>query len=811
MPRREFSRLICAAVLVAAVAVRGNAQERWEADPEWRQREIERLRAYPLERLDVNPIATARAVTRARLQTASLVAGAWRNIGPFGFLTSGFYGSSPLNDGGRIRATAIHPTDPRILFAGSASGGVWRSTNAGSSWTPLTDNACSLANGAIAIDPIDPRIVYVGTGEGYSSNGCGLLRSVDGGDSWTEINGGGVLAPTNGTLTTGAFRLRVDRASAGSRTSTVLHYATTNGLHRSTNSGTTWSPAIGSAATDVVQDPATPTLWWAAVVGGTPGLYRSVNNGATWTLVQSFRSNVGRVALAVAPTAPGKVWMTEVINGRMDALRVYDNVSGVLTALPAQGLYNPALRLDFGAQGTYDLVLEIDPANAAVIYLAGSRIFRSQDGGNTFSVFAYDLHVDWHSLAMSPSDPNVMLAGNDGGVFLSTDRGNSWMSRNTNIATSQFYPGLGVHPTIPNVLAGGLQDNSSLWTFGSPFWTMSGATGDGMYGGFNEQNPNVFWSTSYAAGYVIRNSWSLASGLNSNYRGFTIPTGERKSFFTPLTVDPSNGNVVYYGTYRLWRTLDEGVTWTPLSTDLTKGSSNIAVISVSRADSRVIWVGTNDGNVQLSTDAGVTFTPVISGLPNRAVTDIAPDPTNVQRAVVVYSGPTGAGRVFLTNTQGASWTNVTGTLPDIPFNAAVILPGTPRILVAADVGVYASTDNGATWSIAATGLPNVRVMDLQFQAATGILYAATYGRGIWATVIVTGPGVLRGDVDRNGSVNAFDAALVQQALTGARPSVSQSPLPNGDANCNGVLDSGDVLAILQFAVGTGNGCVSTVR
>ncbi len=800
-------------VLVAVAPSVSGAQveEQREAGFDVRREWMEKLRAYPFGEYTQNPVYAARAAAVSALRAPSSVkSGAlssiqvapWRSVGPFGFQTSGFYGSSPNADGGRIRAIAIHPTNPSIVYAGSASGGVWRTTNGGATWTPLTDNQCSLTTGSIAIDPVNPNIVYVGTGEPTQSNGCGLLRSFDGGTSWTEINGAGVLAPVNGTQTTRAYRIRVAPSLAGTQNTSVVLYAANNGLHRSTNSGAAWTTVLSGFITDVEFDPANDNIVWAARAtagSATNGVYRSIDRGATWSQVYVTGSTVQRISLAVSPSAPNAVWAVEIVATRMDKLVRLDGASATPTVLGAQGVYGGQSRLDFGTQSTYNLVLEVDPQDANTVILGGSRMYRSRDGGQSFSVVAYDLHVDWHAFEYAPSDPNVIVGGNDGGVHASYDRGNSWVSRNTNIAVTQFYPGIAVHPTIPDFIAGGLQDNSSLWGFGSGFWTMSAPSGDGGWNAFSPTNSNVFWTTSYGTGFIVRVTRNpLGTGISQTQRGFT--SSDRKQFLSPMVIDPTNPATLYYATYRLWRTLNEGSAWAVLTPDLSKGSGTITSVAISPVDARVIWVGTSDGNVQLSQDAGATFAIVSSALPLRAVTDIAPDMTLAGRAVITHSG-TGTGHVYSSDDFGVNWVNLSGALPDIPFNAVVAVPGTPRLFVAGDVGIYESTDNGTSWSVANQGFPNARVLDLVYQAATGNLYASTYGRGLWATTIVAGASVLRGDVNADGFVNAFDASLAQQALVGVLPASAPNPMPRADANCNGTLDSGDVLSILQFAVG----------
>jgi hypothetical protein len=776
------------------------AEER-EASIDVRNAWFDSQRAYPGTTYTQNPVAVFRSMESTfRSRIASLVT-PWRSLGPFGFQTSGYFGSSPNADGGRISSIAIHPTNPSIVYAGSASGGVWRSTNGGATWTPLTDFQCTLSTGAVAIDPVDPTIVYVGTGEPAVSSGCGLLRSFDSGNSWTEINGAGVLAPSNGTRANQTYRILVDRTTAGSRTGTVLLYAASNGLHRSTNSGGNWATVLTGFITDVRADPVTPNVYYAARANAgsaANGIYRSTDAGATWSQVYSASVDAQRIALALTATAPGKVMAAIVVSRQLSSLVQYDQGTGNTTALTASGVYGVTARLDFGGQSTYNLVLERDPERANIVYLGGSRVYRSTDGGQSFTVVAYDLHVDWHAFEFAPSDPNVIYGGCDGGIYSSTDRANSWVSRNTNISVSQFYPGLAVHPTQQNVVAGGFQDNSSLWGFGSSYWTMSSPSGDGGFNVWSPIDPQTFYSTSYSVGYIYRHTRSaIGGGVSTQSRGFN--SDDRYGMFAPLLIDPTGGTTLYSGGYRLWRSTNDANSWQPFTGDLTKGSGFLKTGAVSPADSRVIWVGTSDGLVQVSVNAGVTFTPILTGLPNRTVTDIAVDPQDAQRAVVTFSG-TGAGHVFITNNTGTSWTNISAGLPDIPFNAAVFIPGTTRLFVAADVGVYESPDNGATWAVTGQGFPNVQVLDLVYQQPTGTLYAATYGRGLWSTTVLSGTAMLRGDVNKDGLVNAFDAVLIQQTIAGLRPSSGQNPMPSGDANCNGVLDSGDVLAVLQFAV-----------
>jgi photosystem II stability/assembly factor-like uncharacterized protein len=270
---------------------------------------------------------------------------------------------------------------------------------------------------------------------------------------------------------------------------------------------------------------------------------------------------------------------------------------------------------------------------------------------------------------------------------------------------------------------------------------------------------------------------------------------------------------VYFATMRLYRTTNDGLQWTPISSDLTKGSGVISAVAIAPSDPNTIYVGTNDGNVQVSRDGGVTYVLSITGLANRAITDFAIDRTNPAHALVTQSG-SGSSHVYVTSTAGQSWTSVNGNLLDMPVSAVVMIDDGPNhFLIGSDAGTFESTDGGLTWANSPSGMPNVVVHDLNYNPATKQLVAATYGRGLFTFSFDNPAAVLRGDVNKDGAVNAFDALLIQQGLIGMPLPSGLAALPRGDSNCNSRLDAADVLAVLRAAVGltTSGACVGTVR
>jgi photosystem II stability/assembly factor-like uncharacterized protein len=341
---------------------------------------------------------------------------------------------------------------------------------------------------------------------------------------------------------------------------------------------------------------------------------------------------------------------------------------------------------------------------------------------------------------------------------------------------------------------------------------------DGGYTAINYKDPNVQWGET---------QWSVSSGTVGNIfrkdavgtfkRSSGITTTDRAQFIPPLVMDPVNPAKLFFGTYRLYRTITDGQSWVAMTGDLTNGTGTITTIAISPADTMVVWVGTSDGKALISRDGGTTFTAA-TGLPNRFVTRISPHPTEPLRALITQSGfssitPTTPGHVFETTDGFATPVrNISGDLVDAPTNVAIYVPTAGVILAGTDVGVFQTANNGTVWTLGPSGMPNVIIQDLVYQPAAGIVVAGTYGRGMFVYDIGAATAVLRGDANGDGRVDAFDALLIQQALTGAGPA-STSISPRADANCNGIIDAADYLLVLRAAVGlpTGSSCVGTVR
>ncbi|MEW6363371.1 MAG: hypothetical protein AB1714_01890 [Acidobacteriota bacterium] len=683
------------------------------------------------------------AVEQMQRATASRPADAsmaWRPKGPFSsnFSTWRF---GPVS--GRIACLAKDFKN-NVLYVGSASGGLWKSTTDGASWDSIFDGAGTQTVGAIAIDPINPKNIWVGTGENVAwceeYFGIGLLRSTDGGATWQRRNGSGATSLEN--LSTFASIIVDPRSSSrlivgGARKDCVHGHYISGGIYTSDDAGATWTNRLSDAyVTRIVIDPRNPGVLWAGVGGA--GVYRSVDGGNSWALQTGLSTgSVGRVEVAVAPSDSKVVYaLFESVNRIPEFWRT--------TNAGASWIRMTSGRSACDGQCWYNMVLAVHPTSSSTVYRGNILLFRSTNGGATWAELtgqwglSQKVHQDTHALLIDPAHPGVFYVGCDGGIWKTVNGGASFTNRNSNLSITQFYD-VGIHPTDNNIIVGGSQDNSSLARSSGDRWDLMEVTGDGFVSIINPVTPSTVYTASYpwddgdgALPGVIRSDDGLLgpySWITSTANG--LIAGDRIGWVTPYALDPSNPKTLFLGTHRIYRSQDGGNSWRQTGPDdMAGGDDYLNTVHVSSTNGAHVYAGTTNGRIWSSADGGATWREISLGLPSsRWINDIASDPTNPARAFCVVSG-FGTAHLYECGGQGA-WTPRRTGLPDVPANS-VVMTGARTIYVGTDVGVYRSTDRALHFVPFNAGMPSgLVVTDLEYNKVTRCLTAGTYGRGAW--------------------------------------------------------------------------------
>ena len=739
----------------------------------------------------------------------------WRSVGPAGLsMNQDAFGAVYAGElkSGRINAVAIHPTDGGTILIGS-QGGIWRTSNGGHTWTPTSDAQCTMSTGAVVFDPAQPDLAYALTGDarGFTQSGCGVLRSSDGGRTWQS--------PANNPLV-GSFgyALAVDRATAGSGTASRVLAATNRGLFLSLNSGVSWNQVIAAFVTSVVQHPTNPAVWYAARVNTstTPAttVMRSVDGGQSWTSLPTPLSSAttpARITLAVSPAAPTRLWAYtgDFQSRRFIGIFRWDENLQQWSALPGVGINTNGNDYPYtiGEQQDYDQAFAIDPLNPNRMFVGGVGAFQSSDGGTSFQVAARNVHVDWHHVGINPRDTDHMVAGTDGGFYQSFDGGRSWRAFNVGLAISQIYPGLSVHPSGQWLFAG-LQDNSAVYFTGSPVWSNLSGLGDGGFTAIHPTTASTIFVTHSFANFIMRRRGGNKEELAMNG---IFPQGERAGLPRPIVMNPAAPSTLYFGTQRLYRTVNEGDQWTALTGDATRGSGIITTIAVAPSNPNVIYAGTSDGVIIVTADGGQSFRQFVFAT-NRRFSRIIVDPQDPAHAIATAT-TLGAPKVTETFDGANSFNSGIGaSLPDVAVHTALFVPGTSTLMLGTDFGVLQNVPNGPGWTQGPPGMPATIVHDLVWAPTSGTIYAATFARGAWAIRPGATNPVRRGDVDGDGQLTAQDALVIQQAIVGVHPAGGRTLFPNGDANCDGKLTSVDAMLVLRSSVGlsTAGNCTGTL-
>jgi hypothetical protein len=704
----------------------------------------------------------------------------------------------PSNVGGRVPDIAPDPTTPGTVYIAVATAGIWKSVDGGVTITKAWPDDFPQAIGAVTVAPNGDVWVGTGEvnpgGGSLSYSGNGLYRSTDGGATWTLVGLEG--SSTIGAIRFNPDdpdTLYV--ASGGS----LFAPGGIRGLYKSTDYGATFGRVLAglndfTGATDISMDPTDPDklfvpMWdhhreWLCrcYTGPGTGIYLTEDGGTTWTRLENDRitsltpgDTIGftstdnntttaqaRMGVAIAPSDPNRVYITtgnwnQVTNGAGQTQRGF---RGYYRSDDGGTTFQTMTPANAGGDTVWTSKIWIDPANADRLFLAGVSLRGSINGGSSWSNIN-NLHADHHSMAWDPTTSGAtarVYEGNDGGFYVSNANGNTntWTEA-LNEPWTQFYT-VDVSEQEAGRVVGGTQDNGCLRSWNSagavvPNWGSYGGCGDGLYTVIDPSDQNFV----YACSQFGSCSRSINAGNNSSgYTGQTV--SQRRNWETPVVLDPTNPAVLYYGGNILNRSTNRALTgtWSVISDSLSNPASGtdpsypfgtITTIAAAKTDPNIIYAGTDDGWLWGTKDLGVTWTRFTDpDLPSRWVTHVAVDPTDARIAYVTYSGLRNVdnnAHVLRTIDGGANWTDISSNLPMAPTQDVVVDPTNPnRVFVASDLGVFTaniakakSQNPTVKWYRLGAGLPNAPVNDLEYQASTNTLYAATYGRSIWSILL----------------------------------------------------------------------------
>ena len=686
----------------------------------------------------------------------------------------------PATMGGRIDDFAVVENNPNIVFVGVASGGVWKTTNNGTTWEPVFDKEGVSTIGDIAIAPSDPAVVWVGTGEPNnrqsSSWGDGAYKSLDGGKTWKRMG----LEATR----------HIGRIVIHPKNPDVVYVAALGhlwgpnperGVYKTADGGKTWTQVLkindNTGVSDIAMDPESPDTLYAAAYerrrtpfgfnggGADGGIYKTVDGGATWKkltkgLPYENGGEVGRIGL--------------------DIYRKDSNIVYAIVQHEKGGTYRSEDKGetwkkmgDTNPRPSYYSQIRVDPNNDLRIWELGAAMFYSEDGGKTFSTQRVQkIHGDFHAMWIDPADSNHVITGSDGGIHWSYDNGRTWDFINT-IAIGQFYE-IGLDNEKPYHICGGLQDNGS-WCGPIQTLTRDGISnedwqvihgGDGFYAEIDPLEPWIVYTESQD-GFIDRRD--LRTEQQRSIRP-VAKAGEphyRFEWNSPVAVSVHDHNTIYYGGNFLFRSTDRGDSWTRLGAELTTGVDRnrlqifgktpdkntlsrhdgvqeyptITTLSESPLTPNVLWAGTDDGNLQVTRDGGKTWKNVAGKVPGVAkgtyVSRVVASKYAEGTAFATFDGHRSDDYgiyIFLTTDYGESWKVIRNGIPDSAGSVHVVRehPRNQNLLFAGtEFGLWVSWDRGANWTALKNNFPTVPVDDIEIQARENDLVLATHGRSIW--------------------------------------------------------------------------------
>ncbi len=654
-------------------------------------------------------------------------------------LAGNWYASGPILDTvttrdlipgvGRVTSVAFHPTNPDILLAGSPAGGLWRSLDGGQTWSTNTDQLPTLGISSIAFDPSNPDIIYAGTGDRDASDspGMGVIKSIDGGQTW-ELSNTGIS-----TFTVGCIRIQEGTGH--------IFAATSNGIQKSINGGQTWTSSGPNSGNykDLEFHPTNNQIIYTSVLGR---FYRTENGGATWTWISDVLGSSTRMCIAVTPAAPDFVYVIRANTTSFSGFFKSEDGGATFTTMSTTPniLGWAADGSSTGGQAWYDLCLEADHINPEVVYLGGIRAKKSIDGGATWLDISNNfLHVDMHEMAISPHTKNLYLC-NDGGLYRYLDN-QEWKDISSGMVIGQIYQ-FGQSNHSPNHSLSGFQDNGTM-EFNGVFWKRRGG-GDGFESAYDFTDPAVWYNSIYY-GVVYRTNSQVN---NEKICGLDVlDVTEDGAWNTPyfLLKSDTTANTMFVGLKNLWRSTNikhsekDSIVWEKISNNLYNNTTNINELESSLSNPDIVFLAkdnrrlfrTNNANGEVPVWVNITNNLPVFQVP---INSIETHPTDTNIVYICFHND-----VYKSVNQGLNWTLLTSAFPDVSTNTIVMDTTNAEIealYLGTDMGVYYKDNTMTEFIPFNQGMPiSARVTELEiYYGATPSehrIKASTYGRGLW--------------------------------------------------------------------------------
>ncbi|MDY8134848.1 CUB domain-containing protein [Aquimarina sp. 2201CG5-10] len=668
---------------------------------------------------------------------------------------------------GRINSIAVHPTDSRIIYVGTPSGGLWKTTTEGNDWIPLTDNLPVIGISSVVINPSNPSIMYMATGDadgGYTYS-IGVLKSVDAGQTWNET----------GLSSTVLERKQISKVIINPSNPSILFAAATDGLYKTTDAGVSWRKVSNEYFRDIELRPSNPNT----VYGFSNRFYRSTDGGENFTAITSI-PEARRGVIAVTPANNGYVYViTTQRNGNsMGGVYRSTNSGGSFSKVNSSSTpdmfgYQPN---DGLSQAWYDLAITVSDIDANEVHLGAIVTWKSSNGGVDWertSEWIYGnstnyIHPDIHDMQYINGK---LYIGNDGLLVTSTDEGSTFNNISEGLGNRQFYR-LGLSKTNPEVLGGGTQDNGSSIFSKGRWHEWLGADGGNLI--FNWKDENIVYG-------IIQQGQSWHKSVNGGEIGgdvsITSPGGG--AWVVPYEMDHNDPDVLVAGCSEVVKTTDGMQTWSTIS-DLKLGI--LDAIALAPSNSNYIYTS-KDNTIYVTKDGGANWVNISNGLPNRFISYISVHPSNPEKVAISFSGYADGEKVYTSDNGGTTWQNISGTLPNIPANCVLYHDISENgLYIGMDVGVYYIDDTETDWQPFITGIPNVIISELEIHEETNKITAATFGRGMWRSDVAVNKKIVVDFYSDDLSVKPNEGSQLKdnsKSLTGATITSWQWSFPGG--------------------------------